>query len=396
MKNLFTFLLFAILLLTVASCNRDNDNGGTPPVIPVSGITLNQISATLVVGDTLFLSATVQPADATNQTVTWVSNNPSVATVNNSNGVVTAISSGEATIIATTEDGNHTAICVVTVNPAPIPVTSVTLPATFVVAVGGTVTLTATVLPEDATNKNVTWQSDNTVVATVNNTGVVTGISAGTAIITVTTEDGNHTATAKIDVYEILSNRCNTRIPGWGESLGTVTFHSQGHNVVISGNGITQTWSGAVTATNCQKTTFAGASSNSFNADCCSNPNFPGDLFSWCAVVRFADVLCPYPWRVPTNEDFRDLDIALGGNGSGSPMTVARVNDEYITRWGGAFGGGSVSGSSLWGQGVWGSYWSQSESSAMSGRTLSFGTGGDIGPQIAGSKDFGFSVRCVR
>jgi uncharacterized protein YjdB len=82
-----------------------------------------------------------------------------------------------------------------------IPVTSVSVsPTTATINVGATQQLTATVLPTDATNKTVSWGSGNTSVATVNSSGLVTGVSAGTAIVTVTTQDGNKTATSTITV----------------------------------------------------------------------------------------------------------------------------------------------------------------------------------------------------
>ena len=87
-------------------------------------------------------------------------------------------------------------------NNSGIPVTGVTLdPGTLTLMVDGTATLTATVLPEDATNKDVTWASDNFDVATVDN-GAVTAKAAGTATITVTTVDGDKTATCAVEVYE--------------------------------------------------------------------------------------------------------------------------------------------------------------------------------------------------
>lgn len=82
-----------------------------------------------------------------------------------------------------------------------VPVTGVTVnPTSATVNVGSTTTITATVAPADATNKNVTWSSNNTSVATVNSSGVVTGVAAGSATITVTTQDGNKTATCAITV----------------------------------------------------------------------------------------------------------------------------------------------------------------------------------------------------
>ncbi|MCL2417585.1 MAG: Ig-like domain-containing protein [Bacteroidales bacterium] len=293
------------------------------------------------------------------------------------------------------------------------PETETTIPAASVILnqtttnldAGGTLQLTATVLPEDATNRNVTWSSNDTSVVTVNSSGIVTGISVGNAIITVRTEDGNHTAMCAATVYPpILPNFCNLRTPGWGENLGTITFHSQGHNVVISGYGITQTWSGAVTATNCQKITFSGEVWNdmhvSFNADCRSNSNLPGDLFSWCAVVRFADDLCPYPWRVPTTDDFRDLDIALGGTGDNRDATLEFVNDNFIARWGGAFGGYSFPDGTSWNQATLRSiYWSSQSQFDIDfhwGNVLHLSMFGEVRPQGLWNKGSGVAVRCVQ
>ena len=163
--------------------------------IPVSGVTLSQTELPLVKGATATLSATVVPADATNKRVTWSSTNTAVATVEN--GIVTAVSGGNATIKVTTEDGNHTATCEVLVT---VPVTGVTFLQTELPLVkGATATLTATVVPFDATNQRVSWRSNNATVATVEN-GTVTAVSGGNATITVTTEDGNHTATCEVTV----------------------------------------------------------------------------------------------------------------------------------------------------------------------------------------------------
>jgi len=237
---------------------------------------------------------------------------------------------------------------------------------------------------------NVTWSSSTDAISVVD--GMVIADSIGIALITATTEDG-YTATCGIAVVA-TQRGCNFNTPGWGNYLGTISFHTN-QTWTIEGNNISQIWSDAVTATNCRKTTFSGGSSNNFNADCRSNPNFPGDLFSWCAVVRFADQLCPYPWRVPTTEDFRDLDIAMGGTGS-PRVNLNFVNTNYIQRWGGRFGGNSGSRGTLFYQSFWGDYWSQSEMSAVYGRPLVFGAGGSIIPQSSVTKAHGLTLRCVR
>ena len=165
--------------------------------IAVTGVTLTPATATKNVGGTQQLTATVAPSNATNKTVTWSTSNGSVATVN-STGLVTAVAAGTATITVTTQDGGKTDVSVITVT---VPVTGVTLsPATATKNVGGTQQLTATVAPSNATNKTVTWSTSNGSVATVNSTGLVTAIAAGTATITATTQDGGKTDTSVITV----------------------------------------------------------------------------------------------------------------------------------------------------------------------------------------------------
>jgi len=174
--------------------------------IAVTGVTVSPATATLSVGATQQLTPTVAPANATNKTVSYSSNNAGVATVNSS-GLVTAIASGTATITVTTQDGAKTATAVITVNTSNVAVTSVSLsPASATLSVGATQQLTPTVLPSNATNKTVSYASNNTGVATVNTSGLVTAVSNGTATITVTTADGNKTSTAVITVSTATGN----------------------------------------------------------------------------------------------------------------------------------------------------------------------------------------------
>ncbi|MDD4714535.1 MAG: Ig-like domain-containing protein, partial [Candidatus Absconditabacteria bacterium] len=116
-------------------------------------------------------------------------------------GTVTAIAAGSATITVKTNDGNKTASTAVTVNTATIPVTGVTLnKSATTLTVGANETLVATVNPSNATDKSVSWSSSNTSVATVSATGTVTAIAAGSATITVKTNDGNKSAFATVTV----------------------------------------------------------------------------------------------------------------------------------------------------------------------------------------------------
>lgn len=91
------------------------ENSGDDPVVNVTGVTLNKTTHSLAIGETVQLAATIEPTDATNQNISWSASNGN-CTVNN--GLVTAITAGDCTITATTEDGNYTASCVVTVSEA--------------------------------------------------------------------------------------------------------------------------------------------------------------------------------------------------------------------------------------------------------------------------------------
>ncbi len=173
---------------------------GKPLNIPVNSITISKPSATMLTGEQHKLTITIQPSNATNQSVTWTSSNPAVATV--ANGTVTAKAEGTASITVTTQDGGFSKTCVVTVNPIPVPVNGVTLSKSNVkLNVGNSEMLTATVLPMTATNKGVSWKSSNSSVVTVSN-GVITGKTQGSTTITVTTTEGSYTATCLITVVQ--------------------------------------------------------------------------------------------------------------------------------------------------------------------------------------------------
>ena len=168
--------------------------------IIATSISLNSSTANLTIGTTETLTATVLPEDATDKSVTWSSDNESVATV--ADGVVTAVAVGTVHITAKTNDGsNLSATCAITVNPKTINVASIAItPTTANLKVGDAETLTLTILPEDAEDKSVIWSSDNESVATVVD-GVVTAVAAGTANITVKTNDGsNLSATCVVTV----------------------------------------------------------------------------------------------------------------------------------------------------------------------------------------------------
>lgn len=216
--------------------------------IPATGITLTPATGSVLSGGALALTATVAPANASNKGVTWTSSNPAAATVNSS-GAVTGVAAGTAIITATTLDGGFTATTTVTVLGSNIPATGVTLaPATFNVGIGVTVALTATVSPANATNKAVTWTSSSPAVAMVSASGVVTGVSSGTATITVRTASGGFTATSVAVVG------------GMGAAVTGVTVSPATTRVLLPGPSVTLT--ATVTPANAANKTVTWSSSN--------------------------------------------------------------------------------------------------------------------------------------
>lgn len=176
-------------------------------VIAVESVTLNNTALELTEGETATLTATVLPDNATDKTVTWTSDNTAVATV--ADGVVTAKAEGTAKITA--KAGDASAVCTVTVKKKVIAVESITLDKTTLeLTVGGTATLTATVKPDNATDKTVTWSCDNTGVATVAD-GVVTAVAEGTAKVTAKAGDATAvcTVTVKADVVKVTEITIN-------------------------------------------------------------------------------------------------------------------------------------------------------------------------------------------
>ncbi len=190
-----------VTAIAVGSCTITAKSGTvsaecvvTVKSIPVSSISLDKSECSLVVGETQTLVATVLPDNATYKAVTWESSDAQIASV--SAGVITAIGVGTCQITASA--GNHTASCEVTVSPRFIEVASISLSAgSLALTVGESHSLTATVLPENATDKTVTWSSSDSNVATVSD-GSVRAIAVGTCNITA--KAGNQTATCHITV----------------------------------------------------------------------------------------------------------------------------------------------------------------------------------------------------
>ena len=186
--KLITMAFFPLFI----SCGQEKEP------VSVTGVSLSPTLLEIIEGDIRTLSVNISPSNADNKSVSWTSTQPAVASVQE--GTVTAHKEGTATIIVTTADGGKTATCTVNVAPSYVAVSEVSLNhSALELLEGESTTLTATISPEKATNKNVIWTSSDTSVIIVDN-GKVTAIKEGTATITVTTEDGNKSATCEVTV----------------------------------------------------------------------------------------------------------------------------------------------------------------------------------------------------
>ena len=160
----------------------------------VTDIALSETTASLWVGDTKTLTATVTPAIASNTTVEWSSSNASIAIVS-SEGVITAKDKGTCVITCTAVDGYDTkSTCEVTVKQQVKAITLRNVPTSLVV--GDTKTVTTTVTPTTASNTAVEWSSSDDNVATISSRGVITAKGKGTCTITCTAADGYGTKTS--------------------------------------------------------------------------------------------------------------------------------------------------------------------------------------------------------
>ena len=174
----------------------------TKKPILVSSITLSKTTATVTEGDTLTLTATVNPDNADDKTVTWSTSDASIATVED--GVVVTLKPGTVTITATA--GSKKATCTIKVEERYIPVSEIILNYTeATIHVGETLELVATILPEDATDQSITWKSSNTKVAAIRRK-IVTGLAEGTTIITAKSGDVQATCVITVKLADGIDN----------------------------------------------------------------------------------------------------------------------------------------------------------------------------------------------
>ncbi|WML36732.1 Ig-like domain-containing protein [Clostridium sp. OS1-26] len=224
-----------------------------------SSLVLSKKAAFIVVGGTDKLTASVVSTGTVNPVVNWTSSDPNVVKV--LEGILLGMNPGTAVITATTADGTSTATCSVTVYTAgtvPISLQSISLNKTSTkLTVGASETLTAALNPANATNYSLVWKSSNPNVASVNGNGVVSALSAGSTLITVSTSDGTISSSCTVTVADksIPASTINTTRLGGSDRYETSVAISKSnwkgtstYAVLASGNGFADGLSSAALA----------------------------------------------------------------------------------------------------------------------------------------------------
>ncbi len=287
-----------------------------PPAPVVTTVTVAPTPASIVAGSTTTLQATVKDQNSnvmTGQTVTWSTSNASAATVNSS-GVVTGVAAGSATITATSSGVSGTSAITVTSGPPPAPVvTTVTVaPTSASVVAGSTTTLQATVKDQNGnviTGQTVTWSTNNAAAATVNSSGVVTGIAAGSATITATSSGKSGTSSITVTavppvVTTVTVAPTSASVVAGATTTLQATVKDQNGNVMT---GQTVTWStnNAAAATVNSSGVVAGVAAGSATITATSSGKTGTSSITVTAVSGGGTLLF--------EEDFEDANIASRG-----------------------------------------------------------------------------------
>lgn len=202
-----SYVVKATAISSVGESPQSSELDFTTATVHPESVSLDKTSLSLKPGDKAKLVATVKPDNAKNKGVNWASDNEKVATVDNS-GNVTAVANGDANVKVGTKDGNKSAQTKVAVRT---PVTGVSLDKTEAnPTVGDTVQLKATVKPDSASDKSVTWKSSDESKATVDSNGKVSTKAVGEVTITVTTKDGSKTASCKLTIKATTTTSTST------------------------------------------------------------------------------------------------------------------------------------------------------------------------------------------
>jgi uncharacterized protein (TIGR02145 family) len=203
----------------------------------------------------------------------------------------------------------------------------------------------------------------------------------GGKVTLLVSDDGDHTVTRALRLEGIITP--------------TPTYAASTHIWIIEDYGVRQIWSDAIAMPACNKDTYDGLGYSGPKADCrTSNSTYSGHLYSWPYVHENATSLCPPPWRVPSRDDFINLDKGLGGTGEDGQWVLGsgRFNGNA---WGGAYTGFADPNGVIHSQGSVGNYWSSTENDADTSFYLNYNNSYSR-PQSNYGQWAGYPVRCVR
>ena len=193
-NGLITAVSVGEAMITAKAGSKEATCRVTVVPIEVTGVSLNEISKEIQIGESFTLTTKIDPVNATNQSVVWSSSDESVVKVDS--GVVTGLSVGDATITVKSVSGDHSAECKVSVKP--IPVSEIFFKEERVsIAEGRMHQLSVSVMPENATNKTVSYESLSTNIFTVSSTGLITALKEGVGSVVAKSSNG---LIAKIEV----------------------------------------------------------------------------------------------------------------------------------------------------------------------------------------------------
>lgn len=173
--------IFLLSLVLLSGCSNKENAGSA-----LEGIKVSPSEVSLYLDETVKLGVSMVPEDAGEVSVVWTSDNPIIAAVGE-DGLVTAVSIGETMVYANA--GKFKDGCKVHVRPTEVESVTVS-PSSYTLTVGGEVRLQASVLPENATYRSVSWSSSDESVASVSQDGTVTALSPGEAVISATSGNG--------------------------------------------------------------------------------------------------------------------------------------------------------------------------------------------------------------
>ena len=287
--------------------------------VTISGDDVNGgvVSRNIATGSTTTqLKASVAPTGASKK-VTWTSSDENVAVVD-SNGLVTMKAAGTAVITATTANGKTDSVTV-NVSMTTIPVTGVTLSkSTLNLEAGESSSLSATLVPADATDTTLTWTSSNPDVATVSSSGVVTAVAAGSAVITATAPSGV-SATASVTVTKkVVKNVIYATKPAnWG-TMRAYVYTGDGSSAASNAG-----WPGV-------EMTAVSASTNTCGGNGVYMYEVP-DGFASNAKVIFTDGGNQYPGSMQPGMDYNGGEVSWSDGQSVMTETACQTRTVDVT-----------------------------------------------------------------